>query len=128
MDFGLAKITPRFAAGSGTTYAAPEQTGAGITIGTVSYMSPEQAAGEELDGRTDLFSLGVVLYECATGRHPFPRQDVGGDPGRDPQPDAGGAGGRSTRSCRFGCRTSSTTASRRIASCAISQRPTCGPI
>jgi len=72
MDFGLAKITPRFPAGSGTTYAAPEQTGAGITIGTVSYMSPEQAAGEELDGRTDLFSLGVVLYECATGRHPFP--------------------------------------------------------
>jgi len=71
LDFGLAKITPRFP-GSGTTFAAPEQTGVGITIGTVSYMSPEQAAGEELDGRTDLFSLGVVLYECATGRHPFP--------------------------------------------------------
>ena len=71
LDFGLAKLTPRFS-GSATTYAAPDQTGIGVTIGTVSYMSPEQAAGESLDGRTDLFSLGVVLYECATGRHPFP--------------------------------------------------------
>jgi len=71
LDFGLAKITPRFS-GSGTTHEVRDHTGAGVTIGTISYMSPEQAAGEELDGRTDLFSLGVVLYECATGRHPFP--------------------------------------------------------
>jgi serine/threonine protein kinase len=71
LDFGLAKLTPRFA-GSGTTHEIAQQTGVGVTIGTVSYMSPEQAAGEDLDGRTDLFSLGVVLYECATGRHPFP--------------------------------------------------------
>jgi serine/threonine protein kinase len=71
LDFGLAKVAPRVS-GAGTTYAAPEPTAIGVTHGTVSYMSPEQAAGEELDGRTDLFSLGVVLYECATGRHPFP--------------------------------------------------------
>jgi hypothetical protein len=71
LDFGLAKLTAQFvgADSSGMTH---DKTVAGLTLGTVHYMSPEQASGEELDGRTDLFSLGVVLYECATGRHPFP--------------------------------------------------------
>ena len=70
LDFGLAKTTR--VADPNTTGATMDKTLAGVTLGTVSYMSPEQATGEELDGRTDLFSLGVVLYECATGRHPFP--------------------------------------------------------
>jgi serine/threonine protein kinase len=71
LDFGLAKQIPR--SGVDTTIAQTlARTQPGITLGTISYMSPEQATGEELDGRTDIFSLGVVLYECATGRHPFP--------------------------------------------------------
>ncbi len=71
LDFGLAKMTELFPS-SGTTRDVAERTVGGVTLGTISYMSPEQATGEELDGRTDLFSLGVVLYECSTGRHPFP--------------------------------------------------------
>jgi serine/threonine protein kinase len=70
LDFGLAKLTSHFPS-SGNTTRTPDPTIAGITLGTIAYMSPEQATGEELDGRTDLFSAGVVLYECATGRQPF---------------------------------------------------------
>jgi eukaryotic-like serine/threonine-protein kinase len=78
LDFGVAKLAQPRGVGaldpySDTTIAkTPAQaTESGHTLGTLSYMSPEQARGEDLDGRTDLFSFGVLLYEMATGREPF---------------------------------------------------------
>ena len=75
LDFGLAKVREAEAANATSdltgTGGANDVTGEGSIIGTVAYMSPEQAEGKPVDPRSDIFSLGVVLHEMATGERPF---------------------------------------------------------
>ena len=91
LDFGLARLRQGFGeTGHGSEAPTEMRTAAGMVMGTVHYMSPEQALGRDVDGRSDIFSLGVVLYELTTGRLPF----SGGSPTeaieriRHAQPDA----------------------------------------
>lgn len=97
LDFGLAKLAPEYRR-SGRHLDAKQETlvphhftsAVGTTVGTIAYMSPEQARGDEVDPRTDLFSFGVVLYEMATGRQSFPGHTTAvvfdGILNRDPAP------------------------------------------
>jgi serine/threonine protein kinase/Tol biopolymer transport system component len=75
LDFGLAKLTEKRRAGQAADTEASTREGIdtapGVVMGTVTYMSPEQARGEEVDARSDIFSLGTVLYEMVAGRRPF---------------------------------------------------------
>jgi len=79
LDFGVAKLSKAVRGREhldATIGATDQLTTMGTTIGTVSYMSPEQARGQEIDGRSDVFSAGIVLYEMATGQLPFPGTTV----------------------------------------------------
>src|SRR5262249_5237935 len=70
LDFGLARWKPKYVAGDSNT---PTETGAGMVMGTVGYMSPEQVRGIAVEPPSDIFSLGCVLYEMATGERAFHR-------------------------------------------------------
>ena len=74
LDFGLARITPTPNSSAETASYIPAETDPGTVLGTVGYMSPEQVRAQEVDARSDIFSLGCVLYEMVSGRRAFARE------------------------------------------------------
>ena len=123
LDFGLARLLPNVSGEDAATLA--QQTTPGTVIGTIAYMSPEQANGQSVSPPSDVFALGIVLYELATGRHPFradtlvgylhaitlqtpppPSRLKAGDPRRARCADSAyaGEGCRSAPYCRRSCR------------------------
>ena len=133
LDFGLAKIERARPAAGAEHSEAPtavqpnELTIAGTTMGTVSYMSPEQARGQVTDARTDLFSLGTVLYQAATGALPVPGRDLGGRLRGHPEPRAGADQPGEPGAARRSSTASSARRSRRTAACATRPPPTSRP-
>jgi serine/threonine protein kinase len=78
LDFGLAKVEPTGDAAKKSELPTEMQTREGLVMGTVPYMSPEQVQGRTMDHRTDIFSMGVILYEMASGRRPFQSDSAAG--------------------------------------------------
>ena len=129
LDFGLVKLTP--GGGNGQPAAAqPTMTGAdllstpGMAMGTVAYMSPEQARGEDVDARTDLFSFGLVIYEMVTGKPAFSRDSTVATLDAILH-EAPAAPVRLNPTVPPSSSASSSDRSRRIASCDTRPRPKC---